>query len=173
MEILVRKAAPEEVRGLRHKVLRVGMPPESAIFPGDDEAGAVHLVAVAREAAGDAVREAPGDEVICGVATFLIRPFPADPAARAAWQLRGMAVDPRDQGKGIGSRLLDFAIGVLPGVRPGTARELSAAEGRRLWCKAREGAVKFYENNGWRVAGEAFDVPPFGPHRLMEWVPPV
>ena len=155
-EIEVRLVGAEDVVALRRKVLRQGMPAETAIFPGDNEPEAFHLGAVR-------------NHEIVGVATFLLRPYPLDAAASRAWQLRGMAVDPALQGQGVGTRILDSAIETL-------RHELFRRDERHvpaiLWCKARIKAVEFYRRNGWVTEGDEFDIANFGKHFLMKWQQP-
>jgi hypothetical protein len=37
-----------------------------------------------------------------------------------------------------------------------------------VWCNARTPAVGFYEKLGFSTIGEEFELPPIGPHYLME-----
>ncbi|HET9888737.1 MAG TPA: GNAT family N-acetyltransferase [bacterium] len=154
-EIEVRRITATDVLPLRRKVLRQGMPPETAIFPGDQEPETFHLGAFRQ-----------GD--IVGVATFLVRPYPMDASRARGWQLRGMAVDPELQSHGVGSKMLDAAIEIL-------GPELRARDGvpvpAILWCKARIKAVDFYRRNGWVTVGEEFEIAPIGPHYHMKWQP--
>gem|GEM_PF-432545 len=156
-DIEVRRIAAAEVVPLRHKVLRQGMPPETAIFPGDEEPETFHLGALRNR------------EVV-GVATFLVRPYPLDPGGARAWQLRGMAVDPALQSHGVGSKMLQAAIEIL-------GQELRVRDGLPapaiLWCKARIKAVDFYRRNGWITVGEEFEIANFGPHYHMKWQPTI
>lgn len=155
MEIQVRRVTAVDVVPLRRKVLRQGMPAETAIFPGDDEPETFHLGAMRN-----------GE--IVGIATFLVRPYPLDAGKARAWQLRGMAVDPVLQGQGVGSKILDCAIDLLRGeIAPRDERRVPAI----LWCNARIKAVEFYRQNGWITEGEEFDVANIGPHSYMRWLP--
>jgi hypothetical protein len=36
-----------------------------------------------------------------------------------------------------------------------------------LWCNARTGALSFYEQFGWSISSDEFDIPTVGPHRRM------
>ena len=131
--------------GLRHRVLRAGLPAESAHFEGDDEPRTVHLAAVLDGGA------------VVGCLTLLRRPWTAGGIEEPAWQLRGMAVDPLSQRTGVGSALLAAAD-----------RTVAASGGPALlWCNARKVALGFYETHGWRVASDEFDIPTAGPHRRM------
>ena len=142
---------------LRHRVLRAGMPRDSAIFDGDDEPHAIHLAAIIES------------QEVVGCCTLIRRAWCDAPA----WQLRGMAVEhalQRGGGqiqaavqsktvptKGVGSALLIFAEN-LP--------EMRSYSGQ-LWCNARESARGFYEKHGWRIESERFDIPTAGPHFRM------
>jgi GNAT superfamily N-acetyltransferase len=150
--IQVRRGTTAECIPLRWAVLRPGMPESTAHLPGDDEPETFHVVA-------------ERDGAIVGCATFLVRPFPRDPAARRAWQLRGMAVDPTLQGTGVGTSVLERAIEILA---PEVER---AGDPAPLWCNARTSAASFYRRNGWVPIGEEFNLPPVGPHFLMRWNP--
>jgi GNAT superfamily N-acetyltransferase len=95
------------------------------------------------------VLEGKGEEVVVGVATFV-------PGDGGWWQLRGMAVEPRHQGTGVGRCLLAEAEG-----------ELRAAGGTGLWANARDTAIGFYERAGWVVVGGGYEVVGL-PHHRME-----
>ncbi len=120
---------------LRARVLRPGRPPEESRFAGDDDPDAVHLGAFVR---GRCV----------GVATLL---------PDGGLRLRGMAVEPDLQGRGIGAALVR------------RAQETAARAGQDLWCNARASAAGFYRKLGWVTEGGA-DVPGIGPHYVMRWL---
>lgn len=129
------EASAEAIRPLRHRVLRAGRPLEDAIWEGDEAARHFLL-----RWAGDVV----------AVATVMRRDFPDGEGPR--WQLRGMAVGPEHQGKGLGAELL---------------AGIEAAVGEPLWCNARDSALPFYEKQGWEVRGEGFEIQGIGPHHRM------
>ena len=139
-EFVVRQAASDTDRAglvdLRWHVLRPGWPRQAAHFPHDDAPGTIHLVAVTQEGR------------VIGGATLL----PQD-----GLQLRGMAVDPAWQGKGVGAAVLD------------AAHELARQRGTTLWCNARLSAEGFYARCGWKAEGPIFEVPQIGPHVVMRW----
>jgi GNAT superfamily N-acetyltransferase len=141
IELRVAKLA--EILALRHRELRPGLPPESAVFDGDDEPTTLHVGAFLAES---------GENVGC--ASFMLRPFAAE---TPGIQLRGMATRSDLVGRGIGRALLARAEQVL------AERSLP----RLLWCNARRAAVPFYEKLGWRVVSPEFDVPTVGPHYTM------
>lgn len=143
-DILVRRVTLEEIIPLRHEVLRAGLPRDSAIFPGDELATSRHYGAFSVDQAAAAI----------GCATFHFNHYESEPA----WQLRGMAVDARFRGYGVGRKLLELAD-----------RQILAdpAPTRLCWCNARVPAVGFYELLGWKVVSEVFDIPTAGPHVKM------
>ena len=138
--VTLRSAGLGEIVDLRWAVLRTGLPRDWAVFDGDEHPATRHFAAVA------------GWQVV-GCATFMRNPF----ESRDAWQLRGMATSEAFRGKSVGARLLSFA----------TQRVLEEFRPTLLWCNARAPAVKFYEQQGWRVVSEEFEIPTAGPHRRM------
>lgn len=137
----VTQVGVEAVRPLRLAVLRAGLPPESAVWPGDDLPTSAHLAAYDGGA-------------LVGVATVLPSPYAG---TERAWQLRGMAVDPAVRGRGVGAALLARAV------------ELVAGSGTPLlWCNARVSAQGFYERHGFTVDSDVFVLPPLAvAHRRM------
>ena len=142
--IVIRRAAVGELIGLRHAVLRAGLPRETAIFPGDDASTSRHYGAFR------------GDELQC-CATLHASTWEGEPA----YQLRGMATAPAAQRSGIGRRVMRWLEDEL------------RADGAPLllWCNARVPAVGFYLGMGWRVVSEPFEVPTAGPHVRMVKTP--
>ena len=139
-EVVLRRAAAEELIDLRHRVLRAGLPRHDAIFPGDELPANRHFGAFVDR------------EIVC-CATFHREPYDGE----AAWRLRGMATNAAFQGRGIGHALLDFAEDLLKSDDPM----------RLLWCNARIAAVPFYQSMGWTIVSELFDIPTAGPHHRM------
>jgi len=158
----IQTVGSHQIIDLRHRVLRAGLPRESAIFDGDDEPYAIHLAAILES------------QEVVGCCTFIRRAWNDAPA----WQLRGMAVEnalQRGAGQsraenaidpsgsetvskvGVGSTLLIFAEN-LPEIRSYSSQ---------LWCNARESARGFYEKHGWLIESGRFDIPTAGPHFRM------
>jgi predicted GNAT family N-acyltransferase len=140
-EVIIRQARTEEVIDLRHAILRTGLPRELAYFDGDEEATTHHVVAEL-------------DRKVVGCATVLQRPWNGVPA----WQVRGMAVAPEIRGGGIGAMLLHELERIV---------ERDANHSLQLWCNARVPARRFYEQHGWVVASDEFEIQHAGPHVKM------
>lgn len=71
-------------------------------------------------------------------------------------QIRGMAVEQQQQGKGIGRELMLEAEKIL-----------TQENVHKIWMNARETAVPFYEKLGYSIEGEIFMIKPIGFHYLM------
>jgi GNAT superfamily N-acetyltransferase len=136
MVVTVEEVTAGDTLGLRSRVLREGRPHLG--FPDDDDDRTVHLGA-----------RVNGELV--GVATFAAR-------ENGTWQLRGMAVDGRMQGQGIGRALLDAAVD-----------RLRTRQAERVWANGRDTALGFYERSGWKVVGDGYEMGPGGlPHHRVE-----
>ena len=140
MGIEIRLAQIGEVVELRWRILRAGLPRESADFPGDLHPGTLHIGAFDGETA-------------IGCASFMQNEWNGVPA----WQLRGMAVEDGYRSLGIGREILVFADEQI------RQRGYSS----QLWCNARSPAVRFYRRCGWEAVGDEFDIPTAGPHFKM------
>jgi GNAT superfamily N-acetyltransferase len=137
--IQIERVAVEEIISLRHALLRAGLPRESAKFSGDGDPEAVHL------AAKDGAK-------VVGCATVLVNEWDGE----RAYQLRGMAVDPVYQRRGVGMKLLV------------EVDRIAAEKGVGiLWANVRKLAVEFYKKCGWLIVSEEFEVPTAGPHFKM------
>lgn len=118
----------EETHPLRLAVLRATTTSKQVVFPEDDFPGVVHLgVSVEGE--------------LVAVSTWVPRPH----HDQAAVQLRGMATAARLQGTGLGGLLLES----------GCRRALSA-DLHVVWANARDTALPFYLQHGFRVEGDGF-----------------
>jgi GNAT superfamily N-acetyltransferase len=137
--IRIERVAVEAIIDLRHAILRPGLPRETARFPGDDDPQTVHLAAKA------------GPKVV-GCATILVNEWNGERAC----QLRGMAIDPAYQRRGIGRKML------------AEVDLISAQKGTRLlWANVRKPATEFYQKCEWVIASEEFEIPTAGPHFKM------
>lgn len=118
---------------LRRRVLRNHLADPGVEYPDDDRAETVHL----------AVEDDDGQVV--AIATTFPEPTPHRPGARAT-RLRGMAVDPGCQGRGVGALLLEAVVG------------RARTDGYEvLWANGRDVALGFYRRHGWQVVGEGFE----------------
>ncbi|MCF7560551.1 GNAT family N-acetyltransferase [Sabulilitoribacter multivorans] len=72
------------------------------------------------------------------------------------YQLRGMAVLQKFQGKGIGNIILNYGEKLLKNMSIDI-----------VWCNAREAAVNFYKKNGYQIIGDAFNIKDIGIHHAM------
>ena len=136
---LIRRIGTDDVRPLRHSVLRPNQAFDDTLYPGDD--AALHLGAF------------EGDRLV-GIAS-LYEEDRVDGRA-GGWRLRGMATDAGVRGAGFGALLLAACVD-----------EVAGAGGTELWCNARLPAVGFYQRGGFEVVSEEFDVPGIGPHVVM------
>ncbi len=139
------------VRPLRLRVLRPGATPDEVLFAGDDAPSTIHLAGLPGEGeAGAHDAQAP-----VAIASLYLEPPPGEDAPRA-WRLRGMAVEPGLQGRGVGGVLLDACVA-----------HVRAQGGDILWCNARTHAAGFYLSRGFTQDGGEFDLPGVGPHYQM------
>ena len=121
-----------ETRELRRRVLYGHIPGATAVYPQDDRPGSFHLGA-----------RAPGGELVA-VASWSPETTEVRPA-RAPFRLRGMAVAPSHEGRGVG-RLI-FRAGM---------EELKRRGCDLLWANARDTAIGFYTRAGMAVVGDGF-----------------
>jgi predicted GNAT family N-acyltransferase len=136
---LIRRVTAEEVRPLRHAVLRPGQAFEETVYPGDDAGW--HLGAF------------DGDRLV-GIASLYQENRVG--GRTGGWRLRGMATDAGVRGAGFGAALV-----------AGCVEAVAEAGGTELWCNARMSAVGFYRRAGFEVVSDEFDVPGIGAHVVM------
>lgn len=131
-------------RALRRAVLRPNLAPDAPL-PGDELTTGVHLGAL------------DDDGTVLGTCYVYPDPCPWLPSRDAAWHLRQMATAEGHRGRGIGSAVLEAAVGYV------------ADRGAHLlWCNAREPAVPFYQRHGFATHGPVFtDERHPIPHRRM------
>ena len=138
---LIRAVSAEEIRPLRHRVLRPAQALEETVYPGDDLVDTVHLGAF------------DGDRLV-GIASLYREDRAGGPPG--GWRLRGMATEPDVRGSGFGAALVAASV-----------EHVAAAGGSELWCNARKVAVGFYERAGFDVVSEEFEIPGIGAHVVM------
>ena len=129
----------EETYPLRLEVLRNDTPSRAVTFAEDELPGTTHL----------GIRD--GDTIVA-VSTWVPKPF----LGEAAVQLRGMAIAPHLQGRGLGAILLEA----------GCARAATVVP--LVWARARDTAVPFYVRHGFTIEGDGFlDEHTAKPHHLI------
>lgn len=138
---LIRQVSAEEIRPLRHRILRPSQAFEETVYPDDDGPDTVHLGAL------DGKR-------LVGIASLYREDRAGGPSG--GWRLRGMATDDDVRGVGFGAALLGACIG-----------HVATESGAELWCNARMSAVGFYRRNDFEVLSDEFDVAGIGPHVVM------
>ncbi|MEM8875549.1 MAG: GNAT family N-acetyltransferase [Planctomycetota bacterium] len=131
----------EDVRPLRYAVLRSNQPFEETLYPGDNSA--VHL----------GIRE--GSKVIGVVSIYAEQPMPKK-GKPGDFRFRGMAIDPKFQGSGVGTALIESMLD--------KAWEMGA---QRIWGNTRTDVFGFYSGHGFDSVGDVFDIPDLGPHVVM------
>jgi len=136
-----------EVLPLRALVLRNGNVPEALCMnEGDDFPETFHL-------------GWKTNENVLGIASFMPEDLPGQKGK--GYRLRGMAVHPEAQGKGMGTQILISGI-----------NRLKKMKINYLWCNARKIAYSFYSKEGFIFVSEEFDIPGIGSHKVMclHWV---
>jgi GNAT superfamily N-acetyltransferase len=129
--IEVRDVAVDETVALRTRVLRDHLPGREARAASDELPSTWHL---------GAFRGAD----LLGVVTGFPEDAPGRPGI-AAQRFRFMAVEPTEQGTGVGTALMTAVV------------ERARARGDRLlWAHGRDSALDFYRRLGFRVVGEQF-----------------
>ena len=132
----------EEIRSLRHKMLRQGKEFSTTSYDRDNEKLTFHL--------GFTI-----EEKIVSCATFYPEETNKIPS-KNAYRLRGMATDYSYLRKGYGDQIMQEAFQIL-----------KSKECDLLWCNARLIAVPFYQSVGFQEIGDLFDISDIGPHYYM------
>ncbi|QJD96925.1 GNAT family N-acetyltransferase [Mucilaginibacter robiniae] len=139
---MVKFISTTDVLPIRNEILRNGkLTPEQCRFPGDELPGSFHLGYYADE------------QLVC-IASF--HPQSYQEYAGVAYQLRGMATLAVYQGKGLGTQLVNFAAVYLRGQKV-----------NYLWCNARKVAARFYQNLGFEIISDEFEILNIGPHYVV------
>jgi predicted GNAT family N-acyltransferase len=139
---MIRFIQVEDVLAIRNEVLREGrLTLDECRFPTDKIEGAFHLGYY------------DNDQLVCVVS---FHPQNYGEYKGNAYQLRGMATIEQYRGKGIGNQLVNFAIVYLRGQKA-----------NYVWCNARVKAIRFYQNIGFEVISDEFEVPNVGPHHVL------
>lgn len=142
----VRRIDASDAHPLRYRVLRPHQTLAEMVYGGDDLPGTIHL---------GAFHGIESDPLPVGIVTLNAAAMPLGPQP-GDWRLRGMAVAPDQQGKGIGRLLVEQSLA-----------SVSQARGNRLWCNARVSALGFYRSLGFVTHGRPFEIEHIGPHYVM------
>jgi GNAT superfamily N-acetyltransferase len=141
--LLVRDIPLDATTDLRTRVLRNHLPGLPTTAPVDSLSGTWHLGAFR------------GSRLV-GVVTGFVEDAPDHPGLPAQ-RFRYMAVEPSEQGRGVGAALMQEVI----------ARARARGD-VLLWAKGRDSALDFYRRLGFEVIGESFinDISQL-PHHLV------
>ena len=139
----------EDCIALRHSVLRPNQDRDACRYPLDNAPGSHHIGYFNN--AGQ----------IIGIGS-IFHESPPEPKNWDGWRIRGMAVDPAHQGQGAGVAILKALIAY--------AEAQPIADGRSglIWCNGRTSVEPFYCGQGFERVGEVFDLPPIGPHVVLQ-----
>ncbi len=139
---MIREITAVETYPIRHPVLRPKQPIASCAFEGDQAATTVHFGYYEHGQ-------------LLGVASLFAADNPSFEYP-AQLQLRGMAVLPDQQKKGIGEQLIRYAEDFA-----------HTAHYKLIWFNAREVAIGFYQKIGYSVWGGPFEIDGIGIHYMM------
>lgn len=146
----IRQVEALELMPLRARVLRVGLPPESAAYAADDQPESRHFAAfsIRREVIGtlSIFREARDPAMLKALGLI-------EQDHHHSYRIRGAAVEPELRGQGIALGLVEAA-----------ALDVRARGGDLLWCTVRTPVLGFWQRAGFSICGKEFDMPPNGPH---------
>ena len=142
MKLDFKSVSSQDILKLRHEVLRKGKALATAHFEGDEAPSSQHFACFHKNK-------------IVGCISFMQNSHKVL-EDKNSFQLRGMAVDERFRGKGVGKQLLDYA-----------ETKMFANDTRLIWCNVRTTAEIFYSKSNYKRIGDVFDVPDVGPHVLM------
>ncbi|GCE47061.1 putative GNAT family N-acyltransferase [Thermosporothrix hazakensis] len=139
----IRSISAEETYPLRQRVLRPHQALEACAYPHDTDETSFHAGCFF-------------EDQLIGIGS-IFREAQDGTTNRNIWRIRGMAVAPEQQGKGIGGRILTALIAYV------------TAQGQpgEIWCNGRITAKGFYERYGFQQLGEVFELPGIGPHVVM------
>ena len=138
----IKKITASETIAVRHPVLRNGKPVESCRFDGDDLETTQHFGYF------------DGGKLVGVISLFLHSNLQFNYSKQ--YQIRGMAVLDSYRKRGIGAALVKHVEAVA-----------ITDETELIWFNAREVAVPFYENLGYKIIGNAFLIGDIGLHYVM------
>lgn len=139
---MIRFIQVEELLAIRNEVLREGrLTLDECRFPNDEVESSFHLGYFSE------------GRLAC-IASFHQQSYGGFQGK--AYQLRGMATLEKYRGKGFGNQLVNFAITYMRGQKV-----------NYVWCNARKKAIGFYQNLGFEIVSNEFEVAGIGPHHVL------
>ncbi|MCW5590243.1 MAG: GNAT family N-acetyltransferase [Legionellales bacterium] len=134
---------PLATRELRQAILRPHQTLDELVYPGDMAEMTKHFGLFQQNE-------------LLGIISIYQEAIAHANADTQAWRIRGMAVVPALQGRGLGTALARHAL------------DYCQSQGASVvWCHARTSAHKFYLRLGFCILGEEFVIKDIGPHYLM------
>jgi GNAT superfamily N-acetyltransferase len=141
-EYSIQPIRAEQARQLRRTILRPNLPIETIFYSGDDAGDTLHAGAFV-------------DDELVGISTIL-QEAPAGKNDIGAWRLRGVAVDARQRGQGIGLALIEACIA-----------HAESHGASYVWASGRTSALPVYTALGFSSQGDEY-VTDTGPHCLLK-----
>jgi predicted GNAT family N-acyltransferase len=141
-KIEVKKITYLDTFPIRSAVLRQGKPIETCFFLEDDANDTIHFGLFY-------------EKKLIGVAS-VFKVNHKNFIQKNQFQLRGMAILSEYQGMGFGNIVLEEVC-----------KFVITNKVEVLWFNARKNAVKFYQNFGFSIHGDSFEIPEIGTHFLM------
>jgi GNAT superfamily N-acetyltransferase len=139
---MIKKITAVETFSVRHPVLRAGKPIETCNFDGDNLITTTHFGFF-------------DNEILVGVITLKEEKNSVFDHL-TQYRIRGMAVLENYRKTGIGAKLVQH-----------TENFVRQKNGGLIWFNARIVALSFYENLGFQIIGDDFDIDDIGKHFLM------
>lgn len=141
----------EKTLDLRFRVLGWGKPAAECLLPGDHSPTTFHYTFLKNEkiVAVLSLMQSSAQEGGAWVENFARLDGKSN-----VYRLRAMAVDPAFQSQGLGRKLLKKALA--------DCREKKI---QMIWCDARIKAIAFYQNMGFLIDANVYEVPQVGPHQ--------
>ncbi|OIQ22556.1 MAG: GNAT family N-acetyltransferase [Flavobacterium sp. MedPE-SWcel] len=132
----------QDTYSVRQPVLRPGKPIESCVFIGDDDKTTVHFGIYC-------------NDILAGILSIFKTSTSIFPE-KEQYQMRGMAILPEHQKKGLGEKLLYKG-----------EEYIKSKKAQVIWFNARENAVQFYKKTGFEIINNSFNIPDIGIHYIM------
>lgn len=140
--VYAKEITAKDTLAIRNQILRKGYPIDACIFDGDNDIHTFHIGLYYYS-------------MLIGVASYM-KNNSNHSTETVQYQLRGMALLPKFQGKKLGNVLLEKGMDILENKQVNL-----------LWCNARTTAVSFYKAFGFTTHGNTFEIPSVGTHIKM------